>query len=567
MAPKSSKQQQKSTKNSNKPLVEPEESKPKMKKPKKTSTQHIHEDIKKDAKGAPEKLTKAAKILEIGGDAVAPPPIIRASASTLPPWPIRVIFSDIEDELNTEQAELIVQKNMESGSKAKIGTKAGSESKDETGSKAETGSNIEHGLDADLVDLNKQKDTGIGESNMNAGELDEETDKEEYEKRAESEIDDHSDEESEKEKSAENVNENDTFEMKDNNKYGSEEMSIPPDSPSPIELEGASRTHGGFSRGRAFGNTFNSADFDNTNDALMHIEESDSGSVMGRVIIYSDHCKESPPFVVTQPLGTKLGDILHNICVEYEYTAIQSCFIYIQDDDMWTLKGKYHKALEKNETVSWIKDEKGKYSISLSAESISEMVPALPVTLGGGTTSQHMKPYGSTAISYPFELDSVQYKIASAFNVSKGLCERNVKKDIRISYQKYLAIHDIFAKFPGMIANNIWKEKRPSNDNIIEIPGLDKWLKGDSDAPHTGEVWGHGVKPSLDNLKKLLDNIKSDCSSSANAESEDGEGSHKKKNNKGKGKAKGKEKELGKGKGKDKEVEVKSKGKKKKTNL
>ncbi|KAF8987412.1 hypothetical protein BDQ17DRAFT_1435649 [Cyathus striatus] len=244
---------------------------------------------------------------------------------------------------------------------------------------------------------------------------------------------------------------------------------VPPDSPSPIELEGASRTHGGFSRGRAFGNTFNSADFDNTNDALMHIEESDSSSVMGRVIIYSDHSKQSPPFVVTQPLATKLGDILHNICAEYEYTAIQSCFIYIQDDDMWALKGKYHKALEKNETIPWIKDEKGKYSISLSAESISEMVPALPVTLGGGTTFQHMKPSGSTAISYPFELDSVQYKIASAFNVSKGLCERNVKKDIRISYQKYLAIHNIFAKFPGMIANNIWKEKRPSNDDIIEV--------------------------------------------------------------------------------------------------
>ncbi|KAF8992084.1 hypothetical protein BDQ17DRAFT_1432642 [Cyathus striatus] len=561
--------------NSNKPLVEPEESKPKTKKPKKTSTQRIQEDIKEDAKGAPEKLTKAAKILEIGGDAVAPPPIIWASASTLPPWPMRVISSDIEDELNTEQADLIVQKNMESGSKAEIGTKAGSESKDETGSKAETGSNIEHGLDADLVDLNKQKDveieiankmqvdtqTGIGGSNMNAGELDEKTDKEEYEKRAESEIDDHSYEESEKEKSAENVNENNTFEMKDNNKDGSEEMSseneeeedndenenfenitpkkakssrrstshksaatVPSNSPSPIELEGASRTHGGFSRGRAFGNTFNSADFDKTNNALMHIEESDSGSVMGRVIKYSDHSKQSPPFVVTQPLGTKLGDILHNICVEYEYTAIQ-----------W----KIPQSLEKNETVPWIKDEKGKYSISLSAESISEMVPALPVTLGGGTTSQHMKPSGSTATSYPFELDSVQYKIASAFNVSKGLCERNVKKDIRISYQKYLAIHDIFAKFPGMIANNIWKEKRPSNDDIIEVfmskstyyfyysnlfsmapqnPGLDKWLKGDSDAPHTGEVWGHGVKPSLDNLKKLLDNIKSDYSSSENAE-------------------------------------------------
>ncbi|KAF8984836.1 hypothetical protein BDQ17DRAFT_1336065 [Cyathus striatus] len=400
-----------------------------MKKPKKTSTQHIQEDIKEDAKGAPEKLTKAAKILEIGGDAVAPPPIIQASASTLPSWPMRVISSDIEDELNTEQAELIVQKNMESGSKAKIGTKAGSESKDETGSKAETGSNIEHGLDADLVNLNKQKDveteiankmqvdtqTGIGGSNMNAGELDEETDREEYEKRAESE----------KEKSAENVNENDTFDMKDNNKDGSEEMS------SENEEE----------------------EDNNENENFENTTPKKVKKVIQAVLLVELLRVVADPHPINllqqfhliallqlslKLLGTKLGDILHNICVEYEYTTIQSCFIYIQDDDMWALKGKYHKALEKNETIPWIKDEKGKYlflyqliaSELYNQESISEMVPALPVTLGGGTTSQHMKPSGSTVISYPFELDSVQYKIASAFNVSKGLCERNVKKDI-----------------------------------------------------------------------------------------------------------------------------------------
>ncbi|KAF8987662.1 hypothetical protein BDQ17DRAFT_1435480 [Cyathus striatus] len=594
------------TKNSNKPLVEPEEPKLKMKKPKKTSTQRIEEDLEEDAKGSPEKLTRAAKILEIGGDAVAPPPIIHSTTSTLPPRPVRDISSDIEDELNTEKAELNTQKNIETISKAETGSKAASESK------AKTGSNTEHGLGSDLVELDKQKNTEtgienemqidtqveIGELNRDTGEIDEGTDKEKH---------DHSDEKSEEEKSTEDLSENHTFEMKDSSKDNSEEMnseneeedddddeileettpkkakvstkrhqdstpeshtdssvsrvtkssrrstshnsaaSIPPYSPSPIELEGASRTHGGFSRGRAFGNTFNSADFDGTKDTFMHIEESDSGP----------------------PLGTKLGDILHNICVEYEYTAIQSCFIYVQDDDMWVLKGKYHKALEKNEVVPWVKDEKGKYFISVSAESITEMVPALPLNVGGGTTPQLMQPSGTA--SYPFEPDSIQYKIASAFNVAKALCERNTKKDIQLSYQKYLAIHDIFAKFPGMIANNIWKERRPSNDDIIEvfmskstyyyyysnpfsmvsqIPALEKWLKGDSDAPRAVEVWGPGVKPSLDSLKKLLDNIKVDHSSSENAESENEEGSHKQrviKKRKGKREREGIRKGKGKG--------------------
>ncbi|KAF8990838.1 hypothetical protein BDQ17DRAFT_1433513 [Cyathus striatus] len=537
------------TKNSNKPLVEPEEPKLKMKKPKKTSTQCIQEDLEEDAKGSPEKLTRAAKILEIEGDAVAPPPIICSTTSTLPPRPVRDISSDIDDELNTEKAELNIQKSTKTISKAETGSKATSKSKAKTGSKA--------------VSESKAK---TDSSKNNSEEMD-----------SENEEEDNDDDE--------NLEETTPKKAK----------VIPPHSPSPIEVEGASRTHGGFSRGRAFGNTFNSADFDGTKDTFMHIEESDSGTVMGKVVIYSDHSKQSPPFVVSQPLGTKLGDILHNICVEYEYTAIQSCFIYIQDDDMWVLKGKYHKALEKNEVVPWVKDEKGKYIISVSAESITEMVPTLPLTLGGGTTSQLRQIFEPA--SYPFEPDSVQYKIASVFNVAKALCERNTKKDIQLSYQKYLAIHDIFAKFPGMIANNIWKERRPSNDDIIEvfmskstyyyyysnpfsmvfeIPALEKWLKGDSDAPRAVEVWGPGVKPSLDSLKKLLNNIKVDHSSSENAESENEEGFHKRKSDKGKGKAKGKEKESGKGKGKgkgkaldignkgkDKEMEVKSKGKKK----
>ncbi|KAF8995320.1 hypothetical protein BDQ17DRAFT_1430473 [Cyathus striatus] len=590
-----------------------------------SSTPHVHSlpYLEEDAKGSPEKLTRAAKILEIGGDAVAPPPIIRSTASTLPPRPVRDISSDIEYELNTEKAELNIQKSTKtiskaetgfkatSESKAKTGSKAASEFKAKTGSKDDTVSIIEHGLGSDSVELDQQKDaeTGIENEmqidiqveieglNRDAGEIEEGTDKEKQ---------DHSDEKSEEEKSTEDLSENNTFEMRDSSKDNSEEMdseneeedndddenleettpkkakvstkrhrdstpeshtdssvsrvtksshrstshnsavSVPPHSPSPIELEGASRTHGGFSRGRAFGNTFNSADFDGTKDTFMHIEESDSGTVMGKVVIYSDRSKQSPPFVVSQPLGTKLGDILHNICVEYEYTAIQSCFIYVQDDDMWVLKGKYHKALEKNEVVPWVKDEKGKHIISVSAESITEMVPALPLTLGGGTTSQLRQPFEPA--SYPFEPASVQYKIAFVFNVAKALCERNTKKDIQLSYQKYLAIHDIFAKFPGMIANNIWKERRPSNDDIIEvfmskstyyyyysnpfsmvfeIPALEKWLKGDSDAPCAVEVWGLGVKPSLDSLKKLLNNIKVDHSSSENAESENEEGSHK----------------------------------------
>ncbi|KAF8989995.1 hypothetical protein BDQ17DRAFT_1434090 [Cyathus striatus] len=343
---------------------------------------------------------------------VAPPPIIRSTTSTLPSWPVRDISSDIEDELNTEKAELNTQKNIETISKAETGSKAASESK------AKTGSNTEHGLGLDSVELDKQKNTEtgienemqidtqvkIGELNRDTGEIDEGTDKEKH---------DHSDKKSEEEKSTEDLR-------------------------------------------------------------------------------------------------------------------------------------KYHKALEKNEVVPWVKDEKGKYFISVSAESITEMVPALPLNVGGGTTPQLMQPSGTA--SYPFEPDSIQYKIASAFNVAKALCERNTKKDIQLSYQKYLAIHDIFAKFPGMIANNIWKERRPSNNDIIEvfmskstyyyyysnlfsmvsqIPALEKWLKGDSDAPRAIEVWGSGVKPSLDNLKKLLDNIKVDHSSSENAESENEEGSHK----------------------------------------
>jgi hypothetical protein len=140
-------------------------------------------------------------------------------------------------------------------------------------------------------------------------------------------------------------------------------MNSPPASPPRFELGGASRVTGGILRGRAYGNVFNHA------DAEM---EFDMEPRMGRVHIYTarvDPSLAKPDMVLKHNVTPKLKPILKALARGYSPVRSKLFFIiwfilliflvddnrrvFVYEDDMWTVKGRYEHAIENDDDVSW----------------------------------------------------------------------------------------------------------------------------------------------------------------------------------------------------------------------
>lgn len=140
-------------------------------------------------------------------------------------------------------------------------------------------------------------------------------------------------------------------------------MNSPPASPPRFELAGASRVTGGIIRGRAYGNVFNHADAE-----MMFRSE----PRMGKIHIYTQHVDPTltkPNMVLKHKVTPKLKPIL--MTLGHQYSPVCSkLFIFLMDylimffvddnqrvfvheDDMWTVKGRYEHALEDDDDVSW----------------------------------------------------------------------------------------------------------------------------------------------------------------------------------------------------------------------
>jgi len=193
-------------------------------------------------------------------------------------------------------------------------------------------------------------------------------------------------------------------------------------------------------------------------------------------------------------------------------------------------------------------------------------------------------PDASFSSQNPHSPGSIQATIATALKVPPALMDRTKKRDIRLAYAKFEAVHDAIRTLNKMALAGTWNQKVPSNDDIIEVfcsrsvyfryykgifsrvpedTPVQKWLRNDEDAPSHLEIWG-SMKPSLDNLQIVLDTVwGGDKGKKKEKERERG-----KEKEKGKGKEREKEKERGKGKAKKREREKeKEKGKGKRKRL
>ena len=141
-------------------------------------------------------------------------------------------------------------------------------------------------------------------------------------------------------------------------------MNSPPASPPRFDLGGASRVTGGILRGRAYGNVYNHAD---TKTMF------DPESRMGKIHVYMtrvDPALVKPDMVLKHKVTPKLKPILKSLAqgyspvrsklyiissiLSYHLFVDHNHRIFVYEDDMWTIKGRYNLALENDDDdVSW----------------------------------------------------------------------------------------------------------------------------------------------------------------------------------------------------------------------
>ena len=127
------------------------------------------------------------------------------------------------------------------------------------------------------------------------------------------------------------------------------------------ELQGASRTTGGFCRGKAVGNApaFADLEIDSVGFALQ---------IKGRVFL---HAGDPVPYSMSQPVGSKLGSVLNDLAKLYSPIKHRNAHISVQEDGVWALKGRYTNAVQVMENLPWTQDDQGKWSVTLQAEGVS----------------------------------------------------------------------------------------------------------------------------------------------------------------------------------------------------
>jgi hypothetical protein len=150
-------------------------------------------------------------------------------------------------------------------------------------------------------------------------------------------------------------------------------MTSPPTSPS-RNLQGASRTTGGFSRGRAMGNALNHAD---ASDIQMDLDL--ALSIPAKIYLYEsftdssqvDPAKVKPHRIIKTDVSNTFAPVLTKLARKYSPVRSMLFILFLLDflksgiesnmrihtyeENDWNIKGKYETALEDDEEVTWMK--------------------------------------------------------------------------------------------------------------------------------------------------------------------------------------------------------------------
>jgi hypothetical protein len=122
-----------------------------------------------------------------------------------------------------------------------------------------------------------------------------------------------------------------------------------------LDPRGASTATGGFIGGKAAGDNYRWADGDDEQDPNTW-----DRPPKGKVMIYADREPGSrPQWGIKMEMTPKLPVILEKLSGRFSPIRKQDLRIYIYEDDMWEVKGRFSHAVTDDSPVEWEEDEYG----------------------------------------------------------------------------------------------------------------------------------------------------------------------------------------------------------------
>lgn len=214
--------------------------------------------------------------------------------------------------------------------------------------------------------------------------------------------------------------------------------------------------------------------------------------------------------------------------------------VYVHEDGVWAVKGRYQSALEDDDVVAW-DDEDGKLILRIAAviilshkflsilmqEFFQDDDDDIPKFAKGHShqevslTSSIATPSVPTVLGPSFT--SFREQLITLLHIPLELTSR-APADLRKSYKKYLAYLQAFSMMEKKVAAETWPGKKPSATDIVECfisktfwhdyymptfskmssyPTMVRWLEGGDDAPSALEAWG--IEKSVYVFKDLVE--------------------------------------------------------------
>jgi hypothetical protein len=128
-----------------------------------------------------------------------------------------------------------------------------------------------------------------------------------------------------------------------------------------IDPEGSSRSTGGFSRGRAVGNYYSHADADD------FINPEDwNAPPRGKVLLFVNRDPGTSPYMsFTTETTSELPVVLEELSGRFSPVEKRDCRIYVYEDEMWEVKGRFSQAVLDDSPVQWEMNGEGQLILPL----------------------------------------------------------------------------------------------------------------------------------------------------------------------------------------------------------
>ncbi|KAF9489763.1 hypothetical protein BDN71DRAFT_1511860 [Pleurotus eryngii] len=170
------------------------------------------------------------------------------------------------------------------------------------------------------------------------------------------------------------------------------------------DLQSASHTMGGFTRGKGHGVVPNMADFNTQPADLVPVRNE------GRVLVYkNEDCTSAKARAVSVPLAYTLGPVLKAMVKKMTILADSDISLWVKDD--WEMKGLFSVAVEGDEPIEWDNNKEMELLMKPSTQGSGFHPPPSPSVYSAATPSTISSLAPSASVSTA-DVDTASLTIA-----------------------------------------------------------------------------------------------------------------------------------------------------------